>query len=64
VDGVEQMSAGAPYVPAVAAKQHFYLIISAQTQGAKKPCDMFVSGVRAFVPPGSALPVVVGGEGR
>ena len=58
VDGVEQMSAGAPYVPAVAAKQHFYLIISAQTHGASKPYDMLVSGVRAYVPPGSSLPAV------
>jgi hypothetical protein len=56
VDGVEQMSAGAPYVPAVAAKQHFYLIISNQTHGAKKPYDMFVSAVRAFVPPSSTIP--------
>ena len=56
VDGVEQMSAGAPYVPAVAAKQHFYLIISDQTHGAKKPYDMFIGGVRAFVPPSCALP--------
>jgi hypothetical protein len=60
VDGVEQMSAGAPYVPEVAAKQHFYLIISNQTHGAKKPYDMFVRGVRAYVPPGSTLPAVPG----
>ncbi|MBM3477135.1 MAG: hypothetical protein FJX75_28030 [Armatimonadetes bacterium] len=58
VDGQEQMSAGAPYVPEVAAKQHFYLIISNQTHGAKKPYDMFVRGVRAYVPPGSSLPTV------
>jgi hypothetical protein len=56
LDGVEQMSAGAPYVPAVAAKQNFYLIISAQTHGKKKPYTMFVSGVRAYVPQGSKLP--------
>jgi len=56
VDGVEQMSAGAPYVPEVAAKQHFYLIISSQTHGAKKPYDMFVTAVRAYVPPTSSLP--------
>jgi len=56
VDGVEQMSAGAPYVPAVAANQHFYLIVSAQSRGAQKPYSMFVSGVRAYVPPTSALP--------
>ncbi len=56
VDGKLQMSAGAPYVPAVAARQHFYLILSAQSHKAKKPYFMFVSGVRAYVPPGSSLP--------
>ena len=56
LDGVRQMNAGAPFVPAVAAKQHFYLILSAQTHGKKKPYTMFVSGVRAWVPPRSPLP--------
>lgn len=56
LDGVQQMSATAPFVPAVAKKQHFYLIISAQSQGKKKPYTMFVSGVRAYVPAGSKLP--------
>jgi hypothetical protein len=56
LDGVRQMSAGAPFVPAVAAKQHFYLIISAQSHGKKKPYTMFVSGVRAWVPRQSKLP--------
>ena len=56
VDGKPQMSAGSPYVPAVAARQHFYLIISAQSHGAKKPYFMFVSGVRAYAPPSSPLP--------
>jgi hypothetical protein len=50
------MSAGAPYVPAVAARQHFYLILSAQSHREKKPYFMFVSGVRAYAPPGSPLP--------
>lgn len=58
VDGVQQMSAGHPYVPGVAAKQHFYLIISAQTHGGNKPYHMFISGVRAYVPPSSTLPAV------
>ena len=58
VDGEQQMSAGYPYVPGVAAKQHFYLIMGAQTHGARKPYQMFVSAVRAFVPPSSALPAV------
>jgi hypothetical protein len=50
VDGELQMYAAAPYVPAVAAKQHFYLILSAQTHGKNIPYSMFVSGVRAYVP--------------
>ncbi|MGR9037583.1 MAG: hypothetical protein ACU83O_13515 [Gammaproteobacteria bacterium] len=56
VDGVKQMGAGAPHVPSVAAKQHFYLIISAQSHAKKKTYSMFVSGVRAYVPPSSPLP--------
>ena len=50
VDGDPQMYAAAPYVPAVAAKQHFYLILSAQTHGKNLPYSMFVSSVRAYVP--------------
>lgn len=56
LDGVQQMSAGAPYVPAVAAKQHFYLILSGQSHKAKKPHYTFISGVRAYAPSGSPLP--------
>jgi hypothetical protein len=56
LDGKQQMSAAAPYVPAAAARQHFYLILSGQSHGAKKPHLTFVSGVRAFVPAGSPLP--------
>jgi len=50
VDGVKQMNASSPEVPAVGARQHFYLIISAQSHGKKTPYSMFVSGVRAYVP--------------
>ncbi|SPE61424.1 Beta-glucanase (modular protein) [Verrucomicrobia bacterium] len=50
VDGQRQMSAVSPYVPAIAAKQHFYLILSAQTHGKNIPYSMYVSGVRAYVP--------------
>jgi hypothetical protein len=50
VDGVYQMSAGAPYVPDVAALQHFYLILTADTRGKKVPYTMYVSRVRAYVP--------------
>lgn len=56
LDGKQQMSAGAPYVPAIAAKQHFYLILSAQSHKAKKQHFTFIGGVRAFVPPSSPLP--------
>ncbi|MDD5674152.1 MAG: hypothetical protein PHC61_08320 [Chitinivibrionales bacterium] len=56
LDGTKHMSAGAPSVAPVAVKQHFYLIMSAQTHGAKKPYTMFISGVRAYVPPSSKLP--------
>jgi hypothetical protein len=50
VDGVLQMSAGPPYVPAIAARQHFYLILSAYTHGNNTPYSMYVSGVRAYLP--------------
>jgi hypothetical protein len=56
LDGREQMSAGAPYVPAVAARQHFYLILSGQAHKLKRAHDTIVSGVRAFVPSGSPPP--------
>lgn len=58
LDGVRQMSATSPYVPDIAARQRFYLILSAQSHGAKKGYLMFVSGVRAYVPPSSPLPAV------
>ncbi len=50
VDGVRRITAGSPYVPVVAARQHFYMILSAQTHGQNIPYSMFVSGVRAYVP--------------
>ena len=56
VDGVRQMGATSPYVPDIAAKQHFYLILSAQSHGKKTEHLMFVRGVRAYVPPTSPLP--------
>lgn len=58
LDDEMQMSAGIPYVPAIAAKQHFYLIISAQTHGKAKPYVMLLSRFRAFVPPSAPLPEV------
>jgi len=38
-------------ISSVAKKQHFYPIISIEARTAKVPYDMYVSGVRAFVPP-------------
>lgn len=72
VDGVKQMSIGTPVVPEVAAKQHFYLIMSADShlrieqKRNKNPNDtrkplpykLYVGGVRAFVPESSPLPAV------
>ena len=48
----------APYVSEVAPRQHYYLIISAQSHGKDKPYLMYISGVRAFAPPKSAVPAV------
>jgi len=60
VDGVQQIVASGDCVPEIAKKQHFYLIMGAQTHGAKKPYQMFISGVRAYVPAACALPEVKG----
>jgi hypothetical protein len=60
VDGRKQMSATSPHVPEVAKKQHFYLIISAQTHGKNVEYTLFVGRVRAFVLPSSALPATAG----
>ena len=64
LDGVKQISATLPYVPRIAAKQHFYLIMNANYQK-KKNLDytLFVSGVRAYVPAKSPLPAVPGAQG-
>ena len=58
IDGEFQMSATSPYVPDIATRQNFYLIISAQSHGKKKDYQMFVSSVRAYVPDSSPLPAV------
>ncbi len=57
LDGKKQMIATTPYCPEIAAKQHFYLIVNSNFHY-KKDLDylMFVSSVRAFVPPTSPLP--------
>ncbi len=43
-------SASSPFVPEIAKKQNFYLIISAQSHGMNKPYTMYVSRVRAYIP--------------
>jgi hypothetical protein len=43
--------AGAPYVPDIAKIQHFYILLSCYSHGAHVPYTMYVSGVRAYVPP-------------
>ena len=58
VDGKRQMSATEPYVPDIASRQRFYLIISAQSKGKNIDYRMLVSGVRAYVPEYSPLPAV------
>ncbi len=58
VDGKKMMSAGKPYVPAIASKQSFYLILSTQSHGKENPYVMYVSGVRAYVPPSAPIKAV------
>jgi hypothetical protein len=50
VDGVLQMRAITPYVPAVALQQHYYLILSTYSHGQNKPYSMYVSGIRVYIP--------------
>jgi hypothetical protein len=65
LDGVRQISATSPYVSRIAAKQHFYLIMNANYQKKKsRDYRMFISGVRAYVPPTSSLPAVPAAKGH
>ncbi len=50
LDGQYINEAGAPFVPEVARKQNFYLLLDAQTHGQNKPYEMIVERFRAFVP--------------
>jgi len=43
-------TATAPYVPEVAKRQHFYILITAQMHKEKKPYKMYVHAVRAYEP--------------
>ena len=56
LDGESQMWAGSPFVPEIATRQHFYLLISAQSHKENKPYVMFVSRVRACIAPTVAPP--------
>ncbi len=51
LDGAQYFTADASHVPAIAAIQNFYPILGNQTHGANVPYSMYVSGVRAYVPP-------------
>lgn len=51
LDGQRINEAGPPYVPEIARKQNFYLIMSTQSHGKKLPYDMVVRRLRAYVPP-------------
>jgi hypothetical protein len=51
LDGQKTVSATSPYVPAVATKQHFYLIVSNQERKGHIPYLMYLRAVRAYVPP-------------
>ena len=50
--------AHAPYVPSVAAEHNYYLIVDSWMHEKKKPYDLDLRAVRAFVPPESPLPAV------
>ncbi len=51
LDGVKIVTASSPDVPAIAAQQHFYLLINNQTQGAGIPYTMYVAAVKAYTLP-------------
>ncbi|MFA6287612.1 MAG: autotransporter-associated beta strand repeat-containing protein [Opitutaceae bacterium] len=63
LDGVQYFTADETRVPAIAAIQNFYPILSNQTHSQYPspgvPYDMYVSGVRAYVPP-AREPLVAG----
>jgi hypothetical protein len=56
LDGMKTFSAGFPYVPSIARRQNFYIIMGAQSHGESKPYKMIVERLRAFVSPTSSLP--------
>ncbi len=50
LDGQYINEAGAPFVPEVARRQNFYLLLGAQSHGKNLPYQMVVERFRAFVP--------------
>jgi hypothetical protein len=50
LDGEKTVTATTPDVPAIAAKQHFYLIVSNQERRMRIPYLMYLRAVRAYVP--------------
>jgi hypothetical protein len=51
LDGKKTVSATTPYVPAIATRQHFYVIVSNQERKGRIPYLMYLRAVRAYVPP-------------
>ena len=56
LNGRQMLEASHPYVPEVARRQNFYLIVSAQSHKNISDYQMKVMGVRAFVGQPAALP--------
>jgi hypothetical protein len=50
LDGEKTVTATTPDVPTIAAKQHFYLIVSNQERKMRIPYLMYLRAVRAYVP--------------
>nr|WP_299597839.1 hypothetical protein [Sphingomonas bacterium] len=48
LDGVERKSAGPPFIPQIARKHRFFLIMSAASHAKRLPFEMCVSSVKAF----------------
>lgn len=46
------LTASAPYVPEIAKRQRFYILITAQMHKEKKPYKMYIHAVRAYGPAG------------
>ena len=58
LNGKQVLEASHPYVPQIARRQNFYLIVSAQSHKNISQYDMKLMGVRAFV--GEATPAAAG----